>query len=127
MALQCTDAEWKILEVLWAQSPQTIAEITKALAPGTGWSRHVVITLLKRMEEKGTVTVDDTGTAKRYTPKVSQKEASTEETGKFLKHVFKGDATLLLNQLVDSGRLTADDLKQILQEMNGAGQNGGRG
>lgn len=118
MALQCTEAEWKILEVLWAQSPRTIAEITKALAAGTGWSRHVVITLLKRMEEKGTVTVDDTGAAKRYVPKVSQKEASTEETGKFLTHVFKGDATLLLNQLVDSGRLTADDLKQILQEMS---------
>lgn len=118
MALQCTEAEWKILEVLWAQSPQTIAEITKALAASTGWSRHVVITLLKRMEEKGTVTVDDTGTAKRYAPKVSQKEASTEETGRFLTHVFKGDASLLLNQLVDSGRLTADDLKQILQEMN---------
>lgn len=125
MALQCTDAEWKILEVLWARAPQTMAEITRALAPSTGWSRHVVITLLKRMEEKGTVSVDDTGAAKRYTPLVSQKEASAEETGRFLSHVFRGDATLLLSQLVDSGRLTADDLQQLLRGIDAAKGHGG--
>lgn len=122
MAIQCTDAEWKIMEVLWDHAPRTIAEITKALEPTTGWSRHVVITLLKRMEEKGTVTVDATGPAKRYTPKVSQNEACAEETGKFLSHVFKGDVSLLINHLVDSKRIAADDLQDILEAMRRAGK-----
>ena len=52
MPIQCTDAEWKILEVLWDRAPRTMTEITKTLAPETGWTRHTVITLLKRMEEK---------------------------------------------------------------------------
>ena len=46
---RCTEAEWKIMEVLWDSAPRTMSEITKALEPTTGWTRHTVITLLKRM------------------------------------------------------------------------------
>lgn len=122
MAIQCTEAEWKIMEVLWDRAPRTIAEITKALEPTTGWSRHVVITLLKRMEEKGTVTVDASGPAKLYTPKVTQNEANTEETGKFISHLFKGDVSLLINHLVDSERITADDLQVIVDAIRKTGK-----
>lgn len=122
MAIQCTEAERKIMEVLWDRAPRTIAEITKALEAATGWTRHVVITLLKRMEEKGTVTVDESGPAKRYSPRVSQDEANAEETGKFLSHVFKGDVSLLINHLVDSDRITADDLQEIVDAMRKAGK-----
>jgi len=48
---QCTEAEWKIMEVLWDHSPRTMTEITAILEPTTGWTRHTVITLLKRMLE----------------------------------------------------------------------------
>ena len=121
MPMQCTDAEWKIMEVLWDHAPRTIAEITKVLETTTGWSRHVVITRLKRMEEKGTVTVDQSGPAKLYSPKISQDEASKEETDKFLSHVFKGKASLLINHLVESEKITADDLQEILDAMRKAG------
>ena len=68
MPIQCTDAEWKILEVLWDRSPRTMSEIMKTLEPTMGWTRHTVISLLKRMEEKGTVKVDESGPQKTYTP-----------------------------------------------------------
>ena len=61
MPIQCTDAEWKILEVLWDRSPRTMSEIMKTLEPTMGWTRHTVISLLKRMEDKGTVKVDESG------------------------------------------------------------------
>ena len=67
-------------------------EITKALEPTTGWTRHTIITLLKRMELKDTVTVDDTGTVKMYSPKITRKQATTEQTKKFLSRVFSGNA-----------------------------------
>ena len=44
-------------------------------------------------------------------------EASTEETHKFLSHIFKGKASLLVNHLVDSGDLSEEDLQQILDVM----------
>ena len=49
MAVQVTEAEWKIMECLWDHAPQTMGEITATLEPATGWTRQTVITLLKRM------------------------------------------------------------------------------
>ena len=103
MPIQCTDAEWKILEVLWDHSPRTMSEIMKTLEPTMGWTRHTVISLLKRMEEKGTVKVDESGPQKTYTPAVGKDEASTEQ--------------LLVNHLVSSGDLTVEEIQEILDEV----------
>ena len=75
-----------------------------------------------KLLEKGTISVDESERAKKYTPLVTREEASTEETRKFLAHVFRGKASLLVNHLVDAGDLSADDLQEILdviQRKNG--------
>ena len=117
MAVQVTEAEWKIMECLWDHAPQTMGEITATLESATGWTRQTVITLLKRMTEKGAVSMDDSGRAKKYNPLITREEASAEETHKLLDHVFRGKASLLVNQLVDSGDLSAEDLQEILKTM----------
>lgn len=122
MPVNCTEAEWKILEVLWGKSPRTMSEITKELADKTGWTRHTVIALLKRMEEKGTVAVDETGKVKVYTPRVSQMEASAEQTKKFLSHVFSGSASLLISSLVDSGEITVKEMQELLDMLKKEGK-----
>ncbi len=122
MAVQVTEAEWKIMECLWDHAPQTMGEITATLEPSTGWTRQTVITLLKRMAEKGAVSMDDPGRAKKYTPLITREEASAEETHKLLNHVFKGKASLLVNQLVDSGDLSAENLQEILKAMREIGK-----
>lgn len=122
MPVNCTEAEWKIMEVLWARSPRTMTEITKALEEKTGWTRHTVITLLKRMEEKGTVRVDESGPAKRYYPRLSQTEASAEQTKKFLSHVFSGSATLLISSLVDSGEITLKEMQELVNMLKKEGK-----
>ena len=114
MGVQCTEAEWKIMEVLWDASPRTMAEITKELEAATGWTRHTVITLLKRMQEKGSVTVDETGSVKRYTPRVSREEASKEQTQKLLNRVFSGKASLLIHNLIDTGEMTVEEMQEVL-------------
>lgn len=114
MGVQCTEAEWKIMEVLWDASPRTMAEITKELEAATGWTRHTVITLLKRMQEKGSVSVDESGSVKRYTPRVSREEASKEQTQKLLKHVFSGKASLLIHNLIDTGEMTVEEMQEVL-------------
>ena len=115
MSIACTDAEWKILELLWQKEPRSMPEITKALEPETGWTRHTVITLLKRMQEKGTVSVDDSGPVKMYTALVSADAARQDQTKKLVDRVFGGKATLLVNSLVDVGALTESDVEELLQ------------
>ena len=119
---KCTEAEWKIMEVLWDHAPRTMSEITKTLEPATGWTRHTVITLLKRMQEKGTVAVDETGAVKTYRPLITQEEASAQQTRKFLDHVFSGRAALLINHLVDSGEITLKEMDELMDMLRKQGK-----
>ena len=122
MPVNCTEAEWKIMEVLWSRSPRIMSEITKELEAKTGWTRHTVITLLKRMEEKGTVRVDESGRVKAYYPLLTQAEASAEETKKFLSHVFSGSASLLISNLVDSGEITLKEMQELVDMLKKEGK-----
>ncbi len=122
MPVQCTEAEWKIMEVLWDAAPRSMGDITRILEPATGWTRHTVITLLKRMQEKGSVAVDESGPVKTYTPLISREEASASQTKKLLSSVFDGKASLLISNLVDSGEMSLSEMQEILDLMRRQGK-----
>ena len=115
MSVQCTDAEWKILETLWESSPRTMADITRTLEPSTGWTRHTVITLLKRMIAKGTVRVDETVFPKTYTPLVERKALARQETKSLLGRLFKGSHTMLMSNMVEEGGVTDEELDEMIR------------
>ncbi len=119
---KCTEAEWKILALLWDQAPRTMSEITKALEPQTGWTRHTVITLLKRMQEKGTVRIDETGDVKRYFPLVTREEMSAQQTQKLLDRVFSGQASLLISHLVENGEITVREMDELMEMLRKNGK-----
>ena len=48
---------------------------------------------------------------------MSQEEASTQQTKKFLNHVFSGRASLLINHLVDSGEITLKEMDELMDMM----------
>ena len=115
--VQVTEAEWKIMECLWDHAPQAMAEITRTLEPTTGWTRHTVITLLKRLTEKGAVSVENNGYVHLYTPLITKEESSTLETRKLVNRAFSGQPAMLVNNLVDSGDMTVDELQSLLDSI----------
>ncbi len=125
MPIQLTEAEWKIMEVLWDHNPRSMPEITKILEPTTEWTRHTVITLLKRMQDKGSISIDESGSVKMYSPRISKELASTEQTKRFLSRVFSGKASLLINNLVDSGELELEEMQNLLEMMKNKGKKQG--
>lgn len=92
-----TEAEGKIMGVLWAQSPLTMMEITHQLEKETGWTKHTVTTLLKRMLDKGTIAVDVSGPVRTYSPLMAKDDAARQETKSLLKRMFSGKAALLVS------------------------------
>jgi len=108
-----TEAEWKIMLRLWDESPQTMMQLTRALEPETGWSKHTVITMLKRMHLKGTVLVDETGPVKTYSPAVERSRVAREQTHTLLNRLFSGRASLLVSELVQQGELSEQELADL--------------
>ena len=111
--INITDAEWKIMNLLWEESPRTIMQITKALADSTGWTKHTVMTLLKRLEEKGAVRYENGEKAKMYQAIVSKEEIAIEETKNFLQKAFKGKIGLMINTMIKEEALTKEDLDEL--------------
>ena len=108
-----TEAEWKIMLRLWAHSPQTMMELTRSLAPETNWSKHTVITMLKRMNAKGTVHIDETGPVKLYTPAVSRNRVAQEQTDTLLNRLFGGRPSLLVSELLERGVLDEEEIEAM--------------
>ena len=48
--MNITEAEQKILNLLWEEGSLSTMQITERLEGETGWSKHAVISFLKRME-----------------------------------------------------------------------------
>ena len=111
--MRLSDAEWKIADCLWKNNSMTITELTKELAPNTGWTKNTVITLLKRMTEKGAVTYVQEDRAKRFCPAIDKTEAEMEETTSFLDKVYKGNVGLLISNLIGSDQLTEEQLEEL--------------
>lgn len=110
-----SDAEWKIMNVLWETSPCTITQLTKSLSESTGWTKHTVITLLKRLEEKGAVYYEEGRKAKQYYAKLPQNEVVIEETKNFLDRTFKGRLGLLMNAMIQEEAITKEEIDELYQ------------
>lgn len=122
-AMHLTDAEWKLMQALWRKSPQTMSELTKAVEDETGWTKHTVITLLKRMNQKGAVSIDESGAVKRYAPLVKEEKLAQEQTRSFLGKVFGGRASLLVNNLVETGSASPEEINEMLRILQEASKN----
>jgi len=108
-----TEAEWKIMLKLWERSPQTMMELTRSLAGETGWSKHTVITMLKRMQQKGTVLICEDGPVKTYSPAVEKARVAQEQTQTLVSRLFRGRVSLLMHELVSQGELSQEELTEL--------------
>lgn len=108
-----TEAEWKIMLKLWDHAPQTMMELTRSLADETGWTKHTVITMLKRMKAKGTMVIDETGPVKLYSPAVSRDRVAREQTQTLLARLFGGKPSLMVSELMEQGALDEEELEAL--------------
>lgn len=113
MKTSLSDAEWKIMELLWEKEPRTMMDITKLLADDTGWSKHTVMTYLKRMEEKGALHFEEGARAKQYYADINRQEVVLKETENFLTKVFKGKMGLMLNTMVEQKAISEEELQEL--------------
>ena len=113
--IRISDAEWKIMSLIWEEEPRTIMQITKALYEETGWTKHTVITLLKRMESKGLIHYEDGEKAKLYYHDVEKKDAVIEEKNNFLNKVFKGNVGLMVSTMIEQNDLSEEDIDELIR------------
>ena len=120
--LHLSDGEWKLMKVLWQQSPRTLGALVAALAPTTGWSKATVFMMLKRLIAKGAVTLDESGKYQQYSSAVAYAEVEPEETASFLTKVYGGSVGLMVSNLVGRGALSEQEIRELKAILDAAEQ-----
>ncbi len=114
-----SEAEWKIMKMIWKRAPASAQDIVHALGPHRQWSPATVKTFLNRLLAKGILRFEKRGRAYFYSPACTEAELRAAETDSFLRRVFDGAFSPLLAHFVEARRLTPRDwetLEQIVRE-----------
>lgn len=122
--ISLSDGEWKIMNLLWHSSPKTITAMTNELRESTGWTRHIIITMLNRLEVKGAVYYEEGERAKLYFPLVEQTETVLKETETFLEKVYSGSLGLMLNTMVEKQGISQEELSELYAILKKAEEGG---
>lgn len=117
---ELSEAEWHVLESLWAESPKVGSQIVADMERRKGWSRSTTLTMLRRMTDKGMISCDDSGKMKTYTSLVLREEAVKKETESFLNRVYQGSVSMLLNNFVEKQKLSAGEIKELREILDQA-------
>ena len=105
------DAELAVLQVLWeAGEPLPLAAILEALHACRGWADSTVKTLLRRLQEKGAVTLQKRGV---YAAAIAREDYRGAANHSFLQKLYQGSAKSLVASLVQEGKLTQEDIAEL--------------
>ena len=110
---ELTEAEWAIIKAVWKSEPCTAPQIQQKLARKTGWTYSTVRTLLDRMTAKGLLAAAKTGKLTLYRSVVTRIDAQRGELLYALKHAFNGALAPMVQCLLETGDLSADDLAEL--------------
>ncbi len=124
--VRLSEAEWKVMGALWEEAPQTIMQMTRRFQETTGWTKHTIMTFLKRMEDKGAVRYEPGERAKLYYPQIERQEAALQETEDFLERVFEGRMGLMLNTMVEQKALSGKEISELYEILKQAEEQQGR-
>ncbi len=108
-----TDAELRVMNVLWTLGEATVAEVKKALA------RHklaytTILTTIQILESKRYVGHRAGGRAYVFHPLVERAAMRQAALQKFLKTWFESSPQLLVTTLLEQNELDARELKNVL-------------
>lgn len=115
-----TEAELRLMEVLWQKGSATVQQVLDALPPKPALAYNSVLTTIRILENKGYVEHLKDGRAHVYMPTVERQEATRSEIRHLVNRFFKNSHEMLvLNILEDLGSeargLEATELKRLRQ------------
>ena len=118
--ISLTQAEWSVMECLWASGPLTGREVTQRMEKSCGWSRSTTLTLLSRLEHKGAMKgVTAEKGPKTFLPVLRREDAALEETKDFLNRVYQGSLSLMVSALTKKQALSQKELDELYELLKG--------
>ena len=108
-----TDAEWRVMHEVWQVEPVTSQQIIRQLSDSTDWSAGTIKTLLHRLVQKQVLDFQRKGNRYLYRSRLSEAECIDRASNRMLHTVFHGRPVPMLAYLVQSARLSGDEVQSL--------------
>lgn len=108
-----TEAELRLMDVLWARGASTVTEVLEGLPQETPLAYNTVLTTLRILEDKGYLTHEKEGRAFVYKAKVPREKARQSALRLLLSRFFDNSAEQLVHNLLSSEKLTSAEMKRL--------------
>jgi len=113
MNVPISEAESRVMDVLWARSPLTADEVVAALSAGTDWHEKTIKTLLNRLLRKGALKHRKDGRRYLYSPTVSRESYVQQESRGLIDRLFGGRVAPMLAHLREHEQLEPEDIRAL--------------
>lgn len=113
MEIVLYERELEVMQVLWNHGPSTVAEVRQVI--GDEMAYNTVLTVLRRLEDKGHVAHEEDGRAHRYRPLVQPADVQESALRRLTRSLFQNSPEMLLTHLVSGRRLSKAQLRRLRQ------------
>lgn len=111
--VELTEGEWAIIKAVWDCQPCAAPTVQEALQKTRNWSYSTVRTLMDRMVVKGLLTAEKVRHLTLYRAAITSKQAQKGEVLYALKNAFDGALTPMVQCLLESNDLSAEELAEL--------------
>lgn len=110
------EAEFKIMNIVWEQTPPiTTSKIMEKLGGEQGWKIQTVVTLMKRLTQRGFLRSEKHGKERLYYPIIEKEDYLNFETRHFMELYHKNSFMNLINTLYKSDSISDEELDFLLK------------
>ena len=100
------------MQVLWSRDEASVTDVQRAMT-GRRLALTTVATMLVRLEQRGLVSHSAEGRQYIYRSRVSPADVRETVTRELLRNLFDGDVTAFVTQLLDSRKLTRQEVADL--------------
>jgi predicted transcriptional regulator len=108
-----TEAELRILRVLWESGAQSVRQVQAVLNAGRPTGYTTVLKLMQIMHEKGLVERNESQRPQIYKARYSQQQTQRQLLSDLLNRAFGGSVKTLVLQALATKKSTPDELAEI--------------
>jgi predicted transcriptional regulator len=108
-----TDAELRLMEVLWEKGSATVSEVVESLPKDVPLAYSTVLTTLRILETKGHLAHVKDGRAFVYRPLMGRDQARENAVTHLVRRFFEGSPELLMLNLVEGRKIGPEEMKRL--------------
>ena len=110
-----TEAELRLMDVIWEKGRATVAEVAEALPKELGLAYNTVLTTMRILEDKGYLkhSKPKEGRAFVYRAVVTREQASRSAVRHLLRRFFSNSAEALVLNLLEDENLSERELARV--------------